>query len=242
VAAGVALAGIAQSATVVTGDLVITAGGSYAPSQLPAHRPAPITLQLSGAFRTVDGSHLPAAKRFTFDFDRHGQLHTEGLPTCSAAQLMATTLSQARKVCGDALVGIGHSSAEIAFPEQKPFTAAGQMLMFHGASKPGETVVLLQFIAKVPVPTTFVVRTVTTKRSGVYGMHTIVTLPPIAGGAGSVKSFHVSIHRIWNYRGRRHSFLTGECPTGRLFAHVMFDFVGGTRFTGTAIKHCTARP
>ena len=41
-------------------------------------------------------------------------------------------------------------------------------------------------------------------------------IPSIAGGAGSVTKFKLTIDRRFTYKGKKESYLTASCPTGRL--------------------------
>ena len=127
-----ALATSALGQTVRSGNLVVTIEGGITPRKLPRKTPAPITLTVSGSLQTADGSHPPALKTLHLEFDRHGQLNTEGLPACTAGQLQSTLTTTAERVCKDSLIGTGLAKAQIALPEQAPFNASGKLLIFNG--------------------------------------------------------------------------------------------------------------
>jgi hypothetical protein len=246
-AAGLALAALAASVliasasgdTVRAGNLTIAVEGQITPKKLSRKTPTPITLALSGSVATNDGTHPPALKTLDLEFDRHGQLNTKGLPTCTTAKLQSTLTAQAKRICGDALVGQGRVGAEIAFPEQAPFGASGPLLIFNGAPKGGKQVLIFHVHANVPAPTTFVTTALISRQGGKYGTKAEVAIPTITGGQGSLTSFSATLHKTWTYKGKRQSLLLATCPTGTLYAHGEFAFADGTRVSGDVAKGCT---
>jgi hypothetical protein len=238
-AVAAAFASGALGDTVRAGNLIVEIEGSVSPKKLPKKAPAPITLKVSGSIGTADGSHVPALKTLGLQFDRHGTIYTKGLPTCTVGKLQSTVTAQAKKVCGPALVGTGRVSAEIALPEQAPFNASGPLLIFNGAPKGGRPVLIFHVYAHVPAPTTFVTTGVIGKASGKYGTSTMIEIPTIVAGQGSLTSFEATIHKTWTYRGRKRSLLLASCPTGALFAHGDFAFADGTEISGDVAKRCT---
>jgi hypothetical protein len=232
------LAAYAPATVIRAGNLIIALDGSVSPSKLSRRTPTPIALRLAGKIATSDGTHVPAAKTVALKFDRHGKIDTRGLPTCAPNRLQSTLTSQAKKICGPALVGSGRVTAEIAFPEQPPFEASGQLLIFNGPPRGGRPVFVFHAYAYVPAPTTFVTEGVIGSASGKYGTSTVVKVPTIVGGQGSLTGFKVKVHKTWTYKGRRRSLLLATCPTGRLYAHGEFSFVGGTEVVGDIAKGC----
>ncbi len=241
VAIGAALVLVATTAagqTVRAGNLIAKIDGSITPAGLPRKAPAPITLRLSGSLATADGSHPPALTKLDLDFDRHGHLFTRGLPTCSVGELENTLTSQAKQSCSDALIGSGRVGAEIAFPEQAPFSASGPLLIFNGRPKGHRPVLIFHVYARVPAPTTFVTTAVIGGSHGLYGTSAKVRIPTITGGQGSLTFFRSKLHKTWRYKHRKRSLLLASCPTGRLFAHGDFIFAGGTRLSGKVTRSC----
>ncbi len=241
-ALGLALVALAASAasgqTVRAGSLIAKIDGRISPSALPKKKPAPITLKLFGSLSTADGSHPPALKKLNLDFDRHGHLYTKGLPTCTVGQLESTLTAQARHVCGKALIGNGRVGAEIAFPEQAPFSASGPLLIFNGRPKGGKQVLIFHVYARVPAPTTFVTTAVIGKAHGIYGTSADVRIPTITNGQGSLTSFRAKLRKSWHYKGKKRSLLLASCPTGHLFAHGDFIFADGSRLSGKVTRSC----
>lgn len=230
---------IAAGETVRAGNLVVSIDGGVTPSKLPKKTPAPITLKVKGQIATADGAHVPALKTLALQFDKHGSIYTKGLATCTTAKLQSTLTAQAKAACGPALVGTGKVSAEIAFPEQAPFNASGPLLIFNGAPKGGKPVLIFHVHANVPAPTTFVTSGTISKASGKYGTSTLIEIPTIVSGQGSLTSFEATIHKTWTYKGQKKSLLLASCPTGSLFAHGDFAFADGTKISGNIARPCT---
>jgi hypothetical protein len=221
------------------GNLIVSIDGGITPTKLPRKTPAPITLKLKGSVKSADGTHVPALKTLSLQFDKAGHIYTLGLATCTTGQLQSTLTAQAKQACGDALVGSGKVSAEIALPEQAPFTASGPLLIFNGAPKGGKPVLIFHVHANVPAPTTFVTTAVISPAHGKYGTSTLVDIPTIVGGQGSLTSFEAKIGKTWTYKGEKKSLLLASCPTGQLIAHGEFAFADGTKLSGNVARPCT---
>jgi hypothetical protein len=229
----------ALGATAQAGNVIIEIEGKLSPTKLSKTKPTPITLTVSGAIKTSDGSHVPALQTLNLEFDKHGTIYTKGLATCSPSKLQATTTAAALKACGKELVGKGLVSAEIALPEQAPFSASGPLLIFNGPPKGGKPVLVMQVYAHVPAATTFVTEGVIGKGHGPYGTATLIKIPTIVSGQGSLTSFSATIHKTWTYKGEKKSLLYATCPSGHLVAHGAFNFVEGTSIAGNLDKTCT---
>jgi hypothetical protein len=239
-ALGALFATSAPANTVRLGNLEISIEAKISPTRLPKSKPAPIALTVSGSVRSADGSHPAALKTLALEFDKHGQIDTKGLPTCTTGKLQSTLTAQARKVCGPALIGTGHAGAEIQFPEQPPFPASGPLLIFNGVPKGGKPVLIFHVHASVPAPTTFVTSGTISPDHGKFGTQTLIAIPTITGGQGSLTSFEATIpKRTWTYRGRKVSLLSATCPTGSLLAHGTFSFADGSAISGKVAKSCT---
>src|SRR4051794_26505472 len=240
-ALGAVLISGASADTVRVGNLKITIEGGFTPTKLPKHTPAPITLNVSGDLKTEDGSHPPALKTLDVLFDRNGHLNTKGLATCTPAKLQSTLTAQAKASCPKALVGQGRVSAEIALPEQAPFSASGPLLIFNGAPKGGKQVLIFHVYAHVPAPTTFVTTALISKHGGKYGTEAEVTIPTIVSGQGSLTSFKATLKKTFTYKGTKESLLTASCPTGTLYAHGTFLFADGSKASGDVVRGCTPK-
>ncbi len=237
-------AGGASAVTVLAGNLLIKINGSTSPRVLPKNKLAPIGFHGSASVSTRDGTHIPAALGTQLLVDKHIKLDTTGLPTCTLAKLRASSPAQAMKTCGDALLGKGTSTAQVQFPEQAPFEAKGPLLAFNGPSGGGGyggggyNEQLYYVYADVPVPTALIAVGKVSKATGAYGYKISISIPKIAGGAGSFNSAEFTINRKWTYKGKQHSFLNAECANGHFDAQVEVIFGDGTDVTGHLVQAC----
>jgi hypothetical protein len=229
----------ALAETVHVGNIIAIIEGGTSPRRLPRASLAPIALKARGLLKTADGSLLPPLKTITLEFDKHGQIYTKGLATCSSSQLGSTLASQAMAACGKALIGTGRVSAEIALPEQAPFSASGPLLIFNGAPKGGKSTVILYVFAHVPAPTTFVTTGTVGTASGQYGTRVVINIPTIVGGYGSVTSIEFTIQKTWNSMEGKKSYLLASCPVGRLVARGDLVFTNSTKLSGRIARSCT---
>jgi len=243
--AALLLAGVAgaEKATVVrAGNLVLRLNGGVTPKALPKKKPAPVTLRASANVSTVDGSHPPAAKTVTIDFDKHGTIDAKGLPVCRSAQLQARDTKAAKKACPHAIVGHGTTTVQVAFAEQAPFSSTGPLLFFNGGVHHGVTMMYVHAYVNVPTPTA-IVTTVKVRKihRGPYGTEAVATIPKIAGGSGSVTKFNFAIHRIFRRHGKKQSYLTARCGSGHFIAHATVKFDDGTSAAGSVLRQCRRR-
>jgi hypothetical protein len=229
----------AAGQTVRAGNLVVTVEGGFTPHALSKDEPGAITLSARSTIRTADGTHLPALKELDLLFDKHTGVYTKGLPVCTTAKLFNTITSQAKKLCGDALIGQGQAGAEIEFPEQPPFFAKAPMLIFNGPPKHGEPVFIFHVYAHVPAPTTFITTAEIGKANGRYGTSVKIKIPTIVAGQGSLSFAELSIHKLWSVKGDKQTLLFGTCPTGHFYVRGDLDFTGGFEMAGKVVRSCT---
>ncbi len=214
------------------GDLILTFNGSATPKALPKFKLAPLSLHASGQIATVDGSQPPALKEFILDTGKTGAIETKGVPTCRVAELEATSTETAERACPGAIVGKGNAEVRVEFPESTPFDASGPLVIFNGGTKAGKTLMLIHAYINVPAPTALVTEVTTTKEhQGVYRLHTVASIPVVAGGSGSVTGFELSI--------TRKGYLLASCPTGIFHHKATAVFRNGTEITGTFLRPCT---
>jgi hypothetical protein len=239
-------AGGASAVTVLAGNLKIEIDGSTRPSVLPKNKPVPIDFKGGASVSTRDGSHIPPALSTELLVDKHIELDTTGLPTCSAAKLESVAPAQAMQACGGALLGKGTSTAEVQFPEQSAFEATGPLLAFNGPSGGGAyggkgySEQLYYVYANVPLPTALVAVGKVSPANGKYGYRISISIPKIAGGAGSFHSAEFTIGRKWTYKGEKHSFLNAECANGHFSAQVKVAFGDGSEMIGDVLQTCKA--
>jgi hypothetical protein len=243
-AVGLAVAGgkKPKPTIVQAGEMVLELNGDVSPRVLPKHDLAPMGIWGSGRLTTVDGSHPPALEATSFDADKDAFVSVEGLPACRAAQLQARSSRGAEAACGEAILGRGSATVEVAFPEQPPFDSTGPLILFNGGERKGVVTVFAHAYVNVPAPTA-VVATIRISRihKGALGLHVDVDVPRIAGGAGSVVAARFSMRRVYSYEGRRLSVLSGRCPDGRFQAKGAFIYSDGSRLSGGLVRPCIGR-
>jgi len=231
----VSLAGIATAGnkpvTVRQGNLEFTFNGGFSPSTLPKKKLAPITLQASGSIKTLDGSHPPALKEVVLETDKNGAINTKGIPVCKSGQLQARDTKAAEKACGKSIIGTGQTAVEVQFPEQNPVLVNSKLLVLNGGTSGGKTTLFIHAYFSAPV-TGAIVTTVKIQKihNGRYGLKSVASIPKIANGAGSVKTFNLTI----NKKG----VLTAKCPDGKLQAHATSVFADGTKASAAIIRTC----
>jgi hypothetical protein len=212
--AGAAVAA-AKWTTVRVGNLVLKVEGKLSPRTFPRHEFAPASFRSRGQIATVDGAHPPALREATVYVDRNGAFDALGLPVCRASELEARDTKAAKRACGDAIIGEGQGSAEIAFPEQRPIVVDSPITIFNGGVAGGTTTLLLHAFITVPAPAAIVSTFKFTRvKAGRYGMRGVAKIPVIAGSSGSVTAFDFKIKRLYSYRGERKSFDLTKCPDG----------------------------
>jgi hypothetical protein len=231
VLAAVALAGGEKPITVRAGNLLLTVNGNASPKRLPTHGLAPVSFHANGRIGTADGTHPPAVADAVLDVGKAGTIEAGDFPACAAGRLEATNTEQAEQRCRGAIVGRGTTTVEVQFPESAPFEATGPLVLFNGGEKNGKAILFIHAYVSVPVPTA-VVTTVVTERIhvGPYRLRSLIDVPPIAGGAGSVTRFALKIDRK--------GYLTANCDNGHFSAHFTASFSDGTELAGAFQRPC----
>jgi hypothetical protein len=238
--AGLAVAGY-QGTVVQAGDIVLRLNGGVAPKALPASKWAPLSIFAGGTLSTLDGTHLPALKEVSLDTDKDILISVKGLPRCRFDELEARPPSGVEAACGTAIIGKGKATVEVALPEQEPFEASGPLIILNGGERRGTITLLAYTYVDVPAPTVVVTTaTLTRERKGPFGLHSVIHVPRIAGGAGSIVQASLSAHRTYAYKGKRRSVFSGRCPDDRFFAKGTFKFRDGTEISGSFVQDCKA--
>lgn len=235
-------AGAAQAIRLQVGNIVIVTDGGFTPTTLPKRKNAPIKLYGQARFKTTDGTRPSPLRRLELEFDKHGAVQTRGLPKCTKAKLVATTVKAARRNCRGSLVGQGFGTAVVELPEQRPIKASSALSLFNGPRIHGNPSVLGHAHLDYPAPTTYIVLIEIQKiRNGRYGFRTVADFPRIANDYGSPLYGRLKIGREWKFKGRRLSFANAHCPDGRLQARGEFSFKNGDAVQGTLFRPCKVR-
>lgn len=243
--AAVAVAGIAiaEKPTIIRlGNMIFTVNGGFSPKALPKNKPTGITLNVSGKIQTADGTHPPALKEAIVETDKNGFVNAKGLAVCTSGKLQAQDTPHAEKACKPSIIGEGKASAEIEFAEQKPIVVPTKLLAFNGGIAGGTTTIYIHAYFSTPVNGA-IVTTVKIKKikNGRYGLKSVATIPPLAGGAGSAVSFELKFNRTFTYKGKKQNYFLAQCPDGHLNAHAVGIFSNGDELAGNFVRACTPK-
>jgi len=231
---GVAVAGNQKPVHVRAGNLELTFNGGLTPEAVSKTKLTPVSLNVSGKIRTVDGTHPAAMKEFVLEADKNTAVEVKGLPACTASKLQSQDTKHAEAICRSSIIGTGQATAEIAFPEQPPILAKSKIIAFNGGVSGGTTTFFIHAYLTVPTPAAIVSTVKITKvHNGRYGVKSVTTIPKIAGGSGSVTDFNLAI----NKKG----VLLAKCPDGKIQAHGTAVFSDGTRASAEVIRTCTGK-
>lgn len=242
-------AGVAAARQFVQrGTLRVAFEAKLLPHALPRERNAPVTVDLSGAIRTTDGSPPPQLREISIAMNRAGIVSTEGLPSCQAPQLQQTSTEAALAICRKALVGRGHFAANVDFSGSPVFPARGTVLVFNSSTKnrPG---LLLHLYGSSPVRAAFVLPfRITRQSTGKFGTVFTTHIPRIASDKGYVTDIDLSIGRTYHYKGVQRSFISASCAAPAGFpgafyelAKATFAFAGGQKLTSRLPSDCKVR-
>ncbi|MFI5028352.1 MAG: hypothetical protein ACHQCF_05145, partial [Solirubrobacterales bacterium] len=120
----------------------------------------------------------------------------------------------------------------VDFPESTPFQAGGPLIVFNGGQKGGVAKLLIHAYVSVPAPTAIVSTVkISKEHKSPYNLHTVASVPVIAGGAGSLIHFELTINR----RG----YILAKCNDGIFFAKTTARFRGGGEVSGAFTRPCT---
>jgi hypothetical protein len=240
-------ASLAHAELVERGDLVVKVEGGIAPTALPRHVNAPISVRVDGTVRTLSGDRPPALRFISIAINRGGRIETRGLPVCQRGEIEATDAAQALEVCGRALVGRGRFAAAVSFPEQNEFPLRGGILAFNTVID-GKRAILAHVYGTDPFPNTRIIVFHIRKSQGTFGTVLTASLPSSLIGHGYLKRIVLNLRREFVYRGRAHSYLSAACAAPSGFSSGVFPFVrvgmtfaDGRKLASTLIRTCRVR-
>ncbi|MDQ2629899.1 MAG: hypothetical protein M3Y75_02830 [Actinomycetota bacterium] len=241
------LASLAHAELVERGDLFVKFEGGIAPTALPRHVNAPISVRVDGTVKTLSGDRPPALRRIAIAINRGGRIETRGLPVCRRAQIEATSAALAMAACGPALVGRGRFVAAVSFPEQSEFPLRGGILAFNTVLG-GQRAILAHVYGTDPFPNTRIIVFRIRKSQGTFGTVLSAALPASLIGHGYLKRIILNLRREFVYRGRTRSYLSAACaaPSDLTigvfpFVRVSMTFDDGRKLASTLIRTCRVR-
>lgn len=248
VALGVAGVARGDSVNVKEGNILVSFDGGIAPRALPRAGLAPVAVTIDSSFKSAEGADPPPQLRtISIEINRAGKIFDRGLPSCRVRKVQPATITAAKRICRDAIVGSGHVQVRIHLANQPPFTFTGPMLVFHAKRSGGERRLLAQVYGLKP-PSAFVLNFRISEKPGEFGTVIKTSLPQSARKWAYVTHFDMKLRRIYSYGGQRHSYVNAGCaaPDGfpgavYKFARASFGFAGGKNVSTTLVRDCTVR-
>jgi hypothetical protein len=199
-----------------------------------------VTTTLSSS-SAANGVPVPTV-HVVIDFDKNAKIFTKGIPTCDPAKVQNTSTEIALRECGKAKLGSGKATALIPVGGQV-FAAEQTVTAFNGTPKGGKPVILLHSYGTKPSVTTLVlVGTVSNYNREGYGPRLDLEVPKIAGGAGALTNFSVTINKKYRYKGKPATYISAKCPKSRkLKVRSVFTFLDGQSSKPTDVGTCTQK-
>lgn len=241
IAALALLIATAAPAELIGGEGVrVSVSGGLSPKRLPRHGRAPVTVTIDGHITATAKGSLPQLAAVSFAFSRGGALDLSG-PKCRLGRIDPSTSAEALLACRPSLLGEGHFSADVRFPEQSPFPSEGKVLAFNGVLR-GRPAIFAHIYGTQPVPTSYVLPLEVHHAKGTFSTRLDASLPQATGRWGYVTGLSLRLGGA----GAR-GFLSAGCPApagfpGALFPFVRasFTFAGQKPLTTTLNRYCKA--
>jgi hypothetical protein len=244
----VGLSALAGAEIVKKGDVTVSFHGDISPRKLPRQGTAPVAVRMGAKIKGEDPANPPVLERIVLEINSHGVLSSKGLPRCPLARLNSISGSaEAKKACGEALIGHGNVTSRVTLPGQGAFASNGPLLAFNGTHK-GKPAIFAQVATGAPLPLTYVIVFEVTKTKGTFGTRLDATLPPIASEYGYISAFDMSLQRHYSHNGQKLSYASAGCPAPKGFdiasfplAKASYEFSGDRTLSQTLLRECKAR-
>ncbi|HEY3435008.1 MAG TPA: hypothetical protein VGK41_05085 [Solirubrobacterales bacterium] len=239
--------GLANAELIERGNLFVKFAGGIAPTKLPRHVNAPITVTVDGTVRTLSGERPPALRFISIAINRGGRIETKGLPVCRRNEIEAASSARALAACRGALVGSGRFVAGVTFPEQATLPLRGKILAFNAVID-GKRAILAHIFGSKPFPNSRTFAFHVHRSRGTFGTILTASLPRSINENGYLRRIVLNLRRDYVHRGRKHSYLSASCgaPSGATigvfpFVRVGMAFADGRKLASTLIRTCTVR-
>lgn len=200
-----------------------------------------VTTRLSNSTRE-GGVPVPTTK-VRIDFDKNTKVFSKGYPTCKESKLQNVSTDKALERCKRAVIGTGRAEALLPVGSEI-FKIKPKVTAFNGVPKGGKPVILLHTYARTPIQTTLVLSGVVKNynKQG-FGPRLDVNVPLIAGGAGALTYFNVTVKKEWKYKGKRVSYIQAKCPaSNKLKTRSVFTFLDGQSSKPVYTAKCKQKP
>jgi hypothetical protein len=239
------VASLATAEVVQKGNIRVAFEGELTPHALPRKGRRPVHVAVGAKITALDLSEPPKLKKISIAINSAGEFSPGVLPVCTVRDIQPSTTQNALKACGDSLVGTGDFAAKVLLPQQAPYPAGGKLYAFNGIYE-GRPAILAHVYGTEPVPTSFTLPFVITKRKGELGTVLTASLAEATGKAGYITGLSLDLGRTPGSGKGERSYLSAGCPAPKgfgaatfTFAKASFDF-GGARLTSTLTRNCKA--
>lgn len=236
------LISIAGAEVVQKGDVRVKFEGELTPKALPRTGEAPVRVSVGATVTALKASTPPQLKKISIAINSAGHFFPNSLPICTVQDIQPSTTENALKACGSSLIGTGTFTAKVLLPQQASFPAGGKLFAFNGVYE-GHPAVLAHVYGTEPVPTSFTLPFVITKRKGELGTVLTASLAGVTGEAGYITGLSLDLGATSGSK----SYLTASCPAPKgfgsatfTFAKASFDF-GKTDLVSTLTRNCKVR-
>jgi hypothetical protein len=217
-----ALGALAYAGAAIALPPTQTFSGSVSPTTLPKHSFAPVTAKFNLDITSADANPPPRLQTATVHFDNQVKVDAKGLAVCQPSKLENTDAPAARKACPQSIIGTGFANAKVTFPDQAPIDAPAPVTLFNGPPQGGNPVIIIHAYTTVPAPTTFIVPGTLIHNSVTF------TVPPIAGGYGTLVHYDSRVGRKYKVHGQKKSYANAKCAKGKLTVTSDFVYEDGT--------------
>ena len=225
------------------GDIRVKFEGALTPKALPRSGSLPVRVSVGAKITALDESDPPRLSRISIAINSAGKFSPGALPVCTLREIQPSTTQNALKACGPSLVGTGTFAAKILFPQQAAFPTIGKIDAFNGRYK-GHPAILAHVYGTEPVPSSFTLPFVITKRKGDLGTVLTTSLASATGKGGYITELSLVLGAT---HGPAKDYLSAGCPAPKgfgaasfPFAKATFDF-GKTSLESTLTRNCEAR-
>jgi hypothetical protein len=233
-------------------NIVVAFHGGFYPTSLPRHKPVPVKVHITGSVKsTLADAPLPHLERITLAFrspgGARGQLSGEGLATCRKHTVQPSVEKEARKLCGDALVGSGDAILQVRYPGQRSFLNKVKILFFNAPQRHGHSRIFAQAYSKMP-PASFIVPVSLSRQKGPFGTTVTSVIPHNLRSSIFFKHFDMTLARTYFFHGKRRSLLSAACSApagfpGATFPllQITYGFSSGRSITTTIVRSCSVQ-
>jgi hypothetical protein len=240
-------AALANAELIERGDLFVKFQGGIAPTALPRHADAPISVRVDGTVRSLSKERPPALRHIAIAINRGGRIDTRGLPVCRRSEIESADAERALDACRSSLVGRGRFAGAATFPEQNTFPLKGGILAFNSIVNGGRAI-LAHVYGTDPFPNSRIIVFHIRETDGTFGTVLSAALPVSLNRYGYLKRIVLDLRREFVYRGRARSYLSAACaaPAGTRigifpFVRVSMTFADGRKLASTLIRTCSVR-